>query len=225
MKPFATGINVFSKAIYLLHLQHQIRVSEHILAVVNWTCCAENIVLIKRARLLTILMCLNPPQLAAVLTLILGCNVFEFFCTTATLLSVAAAVTHPPRFFLISLTVFPAAHPEQRQQPALEPFDVPLGRMCWTTTYSDAFFFPTGGSKEERCGRINCERPFLYVSHTIVCLSVEGRPSGQGGWQGKSLCTCSPTQRHRVTTGSDTRINLYRRLCLITWEIKQVRLY
>lgn len=105
------------------------------------------------------------------------------------------------------------------------PLTCHLGGCVGQPPIQMLFFFPTGGSKEERCGRISRERPFLYVSHTIVCLSVEGRPSGHGGWQGKSLCTCSPTQRHRVTTGSDTRINLYRTLCLITWEIKQVRLY
>ena len=32
MKPFAIGLNVFSEAIYLLHLQHQTGLSEHILA-------------------------------------------------------------------------------------------------------------------------------------------------------------------------------------------------
>lgn len=65
MKPFARGLNVFSEAIYLLHPRHQTRLSEHILALV-----IENIVLIKPARLWTILACLNPPQLATVLTLI-----------------------------------------------------------------------------------------------------------------------------------------------------------
>lgn len=75
--------------------------------------------------------------------------------------------------------------------------------MCWTTTYSAVVHFPTGGSKEERCGRISRERPFLYVSQTMVCLSVEGRLSGG---QGKSLRTCSLTQR--PTTGCDTQINL-----------------
>ncbi len=33
MKPFVIGLNVFSEAIYLLHLQHQTRLSEHILAI------------------------------------------------------------------------------------------------------------------------------------------------------------------------------------------------
>lgn len=125
-------------------------------------------------------------------------KVFGVFYTSESLLSEEAAVTHPPRFFLISLTSFLAAHSEQREQAALEPFDVPLGRMCWTTTYSDAFFFPTGGWNEERCGRKSCERPFLYVSYTMVCLSVEGRPSGRCGWQGKSLCTCSPSQKNGI---------------------------
>lgn len=103
---------------------------------------------------------------------VLGGSLFEIFHTSAKFLSVKAELTHPPRFFLITLTFFLAAHTEQRQQPALQPFDVPLGRMCRKTTYSDALFFPTGGSKEERCGRISCEGPFLYVSHTMVCLSV-----------------------------------------------------
>lgn len=103
-------------------------------------------------------MCLNAPQLATVWAWFgLQCVRILF---KAKLLSVEATVTHPPIFFLISLTFFLPAHIEQRQKPALEPFDVPLGRMCWTTTYSNAFFFPTGGSKEERCGRISCERAF-----------------------------------------------------------------
>lgn len=127
------------------------------------------------------------------LSLLRGCTGFEFFCRAATLLSVKAAVAHPPRFSWFSrlFFFFPfAARTKQR------PNDVPLGRMCWTTTFSDrSSFFPTGGSKEEHCGQISCERPFLYVSHTMVCLSIEGRPSGHCGWQGKSVCTCSATQR------------------------------
>lgn len=60
------------------------------------------------------------------------------------------------------------------------------------------FVFPTGGSKEEQCGWICCERPFLYVNHTIVCLSLEARPSGRAGWQGKSLRTCSPAHNSGI---------------------------
>lgn len=80
------------------------------------------------------------------------------------------------------------------------------------------FCFPTGGSKEKRCGSISCGRPFLYVSHTMVCLSVEGRPSGHVGWQGKCLCTCSPKQW--MASGDcrkwHTHINLCSTLRLIT---------
>ena len=170
-------------------------------------------------------MCLNPPRLAAVCALIQAAMPLNSFVLISRGSTDTSNIFSPDflHFFFFFFNL--AARTEQRQQPALEPFDVPLERMCRTTTYSDAFFFPTGGSKEERCGRISCERPFLYVSHTIACLSVEGRPSGPGGWQGKSLCTCSPTQWHRVTTGSDTQINLCPRLRLITYEIKQLRLY
>lgn len=114
-----------------------------ILALVNCTCCAhyaKNTVLIKKitdyfsVSKSTSTSAGNSPHPD------LGCSVFEFLCTTTLLLSVEAAVTHPPRFFLISLTLFLAARSKQRQLAVLEPFDMPLGRMCWTTTYSDAFF-------------------------------------------------------------------------------------
>lgn len=135
----------------------------------------------------------------------LGRSMIEFFHKAVTFLSAEAELTHPPGFFLITLTLFP----------------------CWTkTTYStgtlwratwedvstdwDVFVFPTGGSKEERCGRMNCEGPFLCVSHTMVCVSAVR-------WQRKSLCTWSPTQWHRETAGSDTGIILYHKLCWITY--------
>lgn len=195
------------------------RLSEHILALVNWTCCAPNagnIVLIKPGRLWTILVCLNPPQLATVLALIAAVMCLNSFVQQ--LLSVEAALTHSPRFFfMISPTFFlslPAPNKDNNQH--WNPLTCHLGGCVGQPPIQILFSFPQEVQKRERCGRISCERPFLYVSHTIVRLSVEGRPSGRGGWQGKSLCTCSPTQRHRVTTGSDTRINLYRRLCLIT---------
>lgn len=170
MKPFAVGLYVFLEAIYLLDLQHQTGLSKHILALVNWTRCAhytENIVLIKPARLLTISVCLN--------------------------VSVEAAVTHPPRFFLISLTFFPSPLASNKKRH-WNPLTCHLGGCVGQPPIQMPFFFPTGGLKEERCGRISCERPFLYVSHTIACLFVEGRLSGHRGWQEKSLCTCSPTQ-------------------------------
>lgn len=125
------------------------------------------------------------------LGLIWGCKLSESFCRAATLLSVKAAVAHPPRFSWFSRLFSPlAAHTEQR------PNDVPLGRMCRTTTYSELFFLLLSHRRFKRgtLRQISCERPFLYVSHTMVCLSVEGRPSGHRRWQGKSFCTCSPTQ-------------------------------
>lgn len=156
----------------------------------------------------------------------LGCNAFQFFCTKATFLSVEAALTRPPRFFLIFLTFFPlAAHTEQRQQPALEPFDVPLGRMCWTTTYSDAFFLshrrfkrgtlwenklwaafplrqphnslPVCGRASQRTRRLARKISLHLLTHTMAL-----------GWL--------PEVTHWLTFSVD---------CLITLEIKQVRLH
>lgn len=59
-------------------------------------------------------------------------------------------VTFPVRFFLIAMTLPLSAHSER---PA-EPSDVPLGKMCRTTTYLEALFFPTGGEKKGCCARI-----------------------------------------------------------------------
>lgn len=142
---------------------------------------------------MTIIVCLNPPQLATVSACFGAVRALNSFVEQQhSYQSKQQWHIHldfpdfPDFFFFFSF----AARTKQR------PNDVPLGRMCWTTTFSDrSSFFPTGGSKEEHCGQISCERPFLYVSHTMVCLSIEGRPSGHCGWQGKSVCTCSATQR------------------------------
>lgn len=90
--------------------------------------------------------------------------------------------------------------------------------MFWKTTYLAAFFFPTGRSKEERCGRISCERPFLYVIHTIARLSSEGGvPADTLAAKENLSAPAQPYKEwHRSTAGSDTRVNLYRALCLIT---------
>lgn len=79
-------------------------------------------------------------------------------------------MTYAAGFFLISPTLAFRAHNEQR--PAAEPSDVPLGRMCRTTTYLEALFFPTGGCKEERCVRRSRGGLFLYASPTVACLSL-----------------------------------------------------
>lgn len=140
---------------------------------------------------MTIIVCLNPTQLATVSACFGAVRALNSFVEqqhsyqSKQQWHIHLDIPDFPDFF------FPfTARTKQR------PNDVPLGRMCWTTTFSNRFsFFPTGGSKEEHCGQISCERPFLYVSHTMVCLSKEGRPSGHCGWQGKSVCTCSATQR------------------------------
>lgn len=105
-------------------------------------------------------MCLNPPRLAAVCALIQAAMPLNSFVLISRGSTDTSNIFSPDflHFFFFFFNL--AARTEQRQQPALEPFDVPLERMCRTTTYSDAFFFPTGGSKEERCGRISCERAF-----------------------------------------------------------------
>lgn len=141
---------------------------------------------------MTIIVCLNPPQLATVSACFGAVRALNSFVEqqhsyqSKQQWHIHLDFPDFPDFFFFSF----AARTKQR------PNDVPLGRMCWTTTFSDrSSFFPTGGSKEEHCGQISCERPFLYVSHTMVCLSIEGCPSGHCGWQGKSVCTCSATQR------------------------------
>lgn len=57
--------------------------------------------------------------------------------------SVKTDVTYAAGVFLISPSLPLRAHAEQR--PAADPSDVPLGRMCRTTAYLEALFFPTGG--------------------------------------------------------------------------------
>lgn len=61
---------------------------------------------------------------------------------------------------------------------ALEPLDVPLGRMCWTTIYSDGCFFPRFFPQEVRKSAAVGEtkkKSFLDVSQTMVCLSASRR--------------------------------------------------
>lgn len=142
MKTFAVGLNVFSKAIYSLHLQNHIRLSENILALFYWACCAHYTQILCSSNLVLIIQLIKPELHLDTLKGLSKCGsagnslICAVMCSTATLLSVKAAATHPPRFFLISASFFLTARTGQRQQAA---FDVPLGRMC-RTTYSKAFF-------------------------------------------------------------------------------------
>lgn len=141
--------------------------------------------------------CLNPPQLATDLTLIWAAMRFNSFVQKQRSYQWRQHWHVHLDFSWFSWLFFPSLPTLNKDNNQhWNPLTCHLGGCVGQPPIQMLFFFPTGGSKEERCGRISCERPFLYVSHTIVCLSVEGRPSGQGGWQGKSLCTCSPTQWH-----------------------------
>lgn len=102
----------------------------------------------------------------------------------------------------------------------LVPLDAPLGRMCSVShLFRCFFFFPTGGSEEDRRGRISSVRPFPYICHTMARLSVAGRRSG---WRGISLFTHTMApgdQRkwHKSSPLPETNVRS------ITHQIKQVR--
>lgn len=91
-------------------------------------------------------------------------------------LSVEEELTQQPVFyFMFVFQIFYLTLKKNGKQ-AFEPFDVPLGRMCWTSIYSDgrffSMFFPTRGSHERRRGR-DKKKVFFDVSQTIVSLSAQ----------------------------------------------------
>lgn len=132
--------------------------------------------------LLTVSVCLNLPQLATAVSLqCIWCK-----CLLYKLLSVDAAVTHPPRFFHDFPDFFLAAHTEQRQQPACGA----LWRATWEDVLDNhlfrCFFLShrrfKGGTLWEN--KLRTAFPLRQLHNS---LPVSGRASQRTPWLARKI--------------------------------------